>query len=133
MKILLSLAFVAAFSASAVEAQTVEKFRAAYPAIQPAQTSLPPDRAFEAAVATAEDQDWQIVAAVPSEGRIEAIATTRWWGFKDDVVIRIRPDDSGSRLDIRSTSRVGLGDFGTNAARVEAFLEDFEGRVGEGS
>ncbi|HEX5079294.1 MAG TPA: DUF1499 domain-containing protein [Geminicoccaceae bacterium] len=104
----------------------------AYPAIQPVQTSLPPDQAFAAAVATAEDQDWQIVAADPAEGRIEAIDTTFWWGFKDDVVIRIRPQDSGSRLDLRSTSRIGLGDFGTNAARVEAFLEDFQGRVAQG-
>ena len=63
---------------------------------------------------------------MPAEGRIEATDTTFWWGFKDDIVIRIRPEDSGSRLDIRSKSRVGIGDFGTNAARIEAFLEDFE-------
>jgi uncharacterized protein (DUF1499 family) len=100
--------------------------RAAFPAIQPIATSLPPDQTFARAVATAEDQGWEIVAAVPAEGRIEATDTTLWWGFKDDIVIRIRPDGSGSRLDIRSKSRVGIGDFGTNAARIEAFLEDFQ-------
>jgi uncharacterized protein (DUF1499 family) len=66
---------------------------------------------------------------VPSEGRIEATDTTLWWGFKDDVVIRIRPEAAGSRLDIRSKSRVGIGDVGTNAARIEAFLEQFAERV----
>jgi uncharacterized protein (DUF1499 family) len=103
--------------------------RAAYPAIQPAHSPLPPDRTFDLALATVEDQGWEIVAAVPAEGRIEATDTTRWWGFKDDVVVRIRPENSGSRLDIRSKSRVGIGDIGVNAARVEAFLGDLEPRL----
>jgi uncharacterized protein (DUF1499 family) len=103
--------------------------RAAFPAIQPVHAPLPPDRTFDLALATAEDQGWKIVAAIPSEGRIEATDTTGWWGFKDDIVIRIRPEGSGSRLDIRSESRVGVSDLGTNAARIEAFLEDFEPRL----
>ncbi len=103
--------------------------RAAFPAIQPVDTLLPPDRTFEEALATVQDQGWELVAAVPSEGRIEATDTTFWWGFKDDIVIRITPEDSGSRLDIRSKSRVGISDVGTNAARVEAFLEDFRERI----
>jgi uncharacterized protein (DUF1499 family) len=105
--------------------------RAAYPAIQPVSTALPPDQAFEEARATAQDQGWEIVAAVPAEGRIEATDTTFWWGFKDDVVIRIAPEASGSRVDIRSKSRVGIGDVGTNAARIEAFLKELEGRVAD--
>src|SRR5919106_356365 len=103
--------------------------RAAYPAIRPVSTALPPDQAFEEARATAQDQGWEIVAAVPAEGRIEATDTTFWWGFKDDVVIRIAPEASGSRVDIRSKSRVGIGDVGTNAARIEAFLEGLGERV----
>lgn len=106
--------------------------RAAYPAIQPVQAPLPPDRTFALALATVEDQGWEIVAAVPAEGRIEATDTTLWWGFKDDVVIRVRSEGPGSRLDIRSKSRIGLGDFGTNAARIEAFLEDFKPRAEAG-
>jgi uncharacterized protein (DUF1499 family) len=102
---------------------------AAYPAIRPVSVPLPPDQTFEQALATAQDEGWEIVAAVPSDGRIEATDTTLWWGFKDDVVIRIRQGDSGSRLDIRSKSRVGIGDVGTNAARIEAFLEELEERV----
>lgn len=103
--------------------------RAAYPAVQPVLTAVPPDRTFEEALAIVQDQGWQIVAAVPAEGRIEATDTTLWWGFKDDVVIRVTPEGSGSRLDIRSKSRVGLGDLGTNAARIEAFLEQLEERM----
>jgi Protein of unknown function (DUF1499) len=108
--------------------QVAEQQRAAFPGIQPVAVPLPPDRTYALALAAAEDQGWEIVAAVPGEGRIEATDTTLWWGFKDDIVIRIRPEDSGSRLDIRSTSRVGIGDFGVNAARVEAFLEDLKSR-----
>ena len=114
-----------AYGGEAIAAQQ----QAAYPAIQPAHSSLPPDRTFDLALVTAEDQGWEIVAAIPSEGRIEATDTTGWWGFKDDIVIRIRPEGSGSRLDIRSESRVGVSDLGTNAARIEAFLEDFEPRL----
>jgi uncharacterized protein (DUF1499 family) len=113
--------------------QVATQQRAAFPTIQPVSAPLPPDRTFALALAAAEDQGWEIVAAVPAEGRIEATDTTFWWGFKDDIVIRVRPEDSGSRLDIRSTSRVGIGDFGTNAARIEAFLEDFEPQAGANS
>jgi uncharacterized protein (DUF1499 family) len=112
--------------------QVAAQQRAAFPGIQPVSVPLPPDRTFALAVAAAEDQGWEIVAAVPAEGRIEATDTTLWWGFKDDIVIRIRPEDTGSRLDIRSTSRVGIGDFGVNAARIEAFLEDFKSQAEAG-
>ena len=70
----------------------------------------------------ARDMGWDIVAELPAEGGIEATATTRWFGFKDDIVIRIFPADERSLLDIRSVSRVGVSDVGTNAKRVRAFL-----------
>jgi uncharacterized protein (DUF1499 family) len=65
---------------------------------------------------------WEIVATDSSAGRIEATATTRVFRFKDDVVIRIRPRDSGSRLDIRSVSRIGGSDLGKNASRIRDFI-----------
>jgi uncharacterized protein (DUF1499 family) len=69
---------------------------------------------------------WKIVDENPAEGRIEATATTRWFGFKDDVVIRIASSAvNGSRVDIRSVSRVGLSDVGTNARRIRTFLKKF--------
>jgi uncharacterized protein (DUF1499 family) len=95
----------------------------AYPDIKPAVLSMPPAQAFDRALAAAKAQGWEVVAAVPAEGRIEATDTTRWFGFKDDVVVRVRPEGAGSRVDVRSVSRVGRGDVGTNARRIRAFLE----------
>jgi uncharacterized protein (DUF1499 family) len=78
---------------------------------------------FERALAAVEALDWELVAAVPAEGRIEATDTTFWFRFKDDVVIRIRPAGaSGAVIDARSLSRVGGGDAGTNARRLRAFF-----------
>ena len=66
---------------------------------------------------------WEIVSVSENEGRIEATATTFWFGFKDDVVIRVREDSGGTRIDLRSVSRVGGGDLGANAARIRAFID----------
>ena len=60
--------------------------------------------------------------ARPGELRIEATDRTFWFGFKDDVVIRITPEPDGSRVDVRSLSRVGKSDVGTNAKRIRAYL-----------
>jgi uncharacterized protein (DUF1499 family) len=99
---------------------------AAYPDIRPLVTGIPPAQAFERARSVAHRMGWKIVDDHPAEGRIEATATTRWFGFKDDVVIRITPAaDSGSRVDIRSVSRVGRSDVGTNARRIRTFLKKF--------
>jgi uncharacterized protein (DUF1499 family) len=97
--------------------------RKAYPDIAPASLPVPPAQAFARAQEAARGQGWEIVAAVPEEGRIEATDTTAWFGFKDDVVVRIRPQGQGSRVDVRSVSRVGRGDVGTNAKRIRRFLD----------
>jgi uncharacterized protein (DUF1499 family) len=97
--------------------------RQAYSDLQPAMLDVPPPQAFERALAAVEEMGWDLVAADPLAGRIEATDTTFWFGFKDDVVIRVRPAGSGSRVDVRSLSRVGVGDVGTNAKRIRAFLE----------
>jgi uncharacterized protein (DUF1499 family) len=99
----------------------------AYPDIAPARLSLTPSAALERALAVAKSLGWEIVAAVPAERRIEATDTTRFMGFKDDIVIRVTPDGAGSRVDVRSVSRVGRGDFGANATRVRAFLKRLQG------
>jgi uncharacterized protein (DUF1499 family) len=65
---------------------------------------------------------WEIVARVPAEGRLEAVVTSPWFGFRDDVVVRVRPQGTGSRIDIRSKSRNGEADLGGNVDRVRAFL-----------
>ncbi len=102
--------------------------RQGYPDIGPLQLDVPPAEAFARARATAQAMDWEIVSADSAAGRLEATATTPWFGFKDDVVVRIRPDGTGSRVDVRSVSRVGKSDVGTNAARVRTFLARLAGR-----
>jgi uncharacterized protein (DUF1499 family) len=102
------------------------KQHAAYPDIRPIEAGIPPAQSYEYALAAARSMGWQIVDGNRQEGRIEATATTRWFGFKDDVVIRIAPTaGNGSRLDIRSVSRVGKSDVGTNACRIRAFLKKY--------
>ena len=101
--------------------------RKAYPDLVPLDLAASPERAFPAIEAAARGLGWEIVEAVPAEGRLEATATTTWFGFKDDVVVRVRPRDGGSRVDVRSLSRVGVGDLGVNAARVRAFLDHLRG------
>jgi uncharacterized protein (DUF1499 family) len=100
--------------------------RAAYPDLAPAMLSVPPDKAFERALAVARKMGWVIVDANAAEGRIEATDTTFWFGFKDDIVIRVAPADHGSRVDMRSVSRVGKSDLGKNARRILRYLKDLK-------
>ena len=100
-----------------------EAQRKAYPDIQPLKLPVAPNIAFERAKGAIEEAGWQIAREDPSAGRIEAVATTFWFGFKDDVVIRVAADGPGSRVDVRSKSRVGKGDLGTNAQRIRAYQQ----------
>jgi len=104
------------------EVHFAELQRIGYPDLQPLQLALPPAQAFARARAAAHALGWEIVAADESAGRIEAVATTRWFGFKDDIVMRVAPAGSGSRIDMRSKSRVGRSDLGANAKRIQDFL-----------
>ena len=108
-------------SAAYPGATTADAQRAGYPDIAPVDLAKPPTAAFAAALAVARDMGWSIVAADENAGRIEATATTAWFGFRDDVVIRVTPAGAGSRVDIRSHSRVGRGDLGANARRIRDF------------
>jgi uncharacterized protein (DUF1499 family) len=81
-----------------------------------------PDRAFARAEAAARRMGWQIAAAAPDQGRLEASDTTRWFAFTDDIVVRVAAAPTGSRIDVRSASRVGRSDLGVNAKRIRAFL-----------
>jgi hypothetical protein len=100
--------------------------KAAYPDIAPRVLDEPSARAFERAHAAARAMGWHIAAAVPDEGRIEATATTPLLRFKDDVVIRVRPEGSGARIDVRSKSRLGRSDLGANAKRIRKYFQTLE-------
>ena len=98
--------------------------QAAYPDIRSLLIERPPGEVFDLALAKVRAHGWQVVDARRAQGRIEATDTTFWFGFKDDVVIRIRAVAGGSRLDVRSVSRVGVSDVGTNASRIRCFLRE---------
>jgi uncharacterized protein (DUF1499 family) len=108
----------AAYGGAAVAAQQ----KRAYPEVTPLTLTLPPDRAFARVEAAARSLGWRIVASAPAEGRLEASDTTRWFGFTDDIVVRVRATAQGSRIDVRSASRVGRSDLGVNARRIRALL-----------
>jgi hypothetical protein len=94
----------------------------AYPEIRAKTLAEPPQAAFARALEAARAMGWEIAATDPEQGRIEATDTTLWFGFKDDVVVRVRPEGGGSRIDVRSVSRVGRSDVGANARRIGKYL-----------
>jgi uncharacterized protein (DUF1499 family) len=96
--------------------------RKGYPDLGPAILSVSPETAFERALLAAREMGWEIVDANSTEGRIEATDTTFWFGFKDDIVVCITRFEGGSQVDMRSVSRVGKSDLGTNAKRIRKFL-----------
>jgi uncharacterized protein (DUF1499 family) len=102
---------------------TAAEQRKGYPDIAPLQLPVAPPVVFDNAERAARAMGWQIAAAAPDKLRIEAIDSTLLFGFKDDIVVRITPQGSGSIVDVRSLSRVGGSDFGTNAKRVRAYLQ----------
>ena len=98
----------------------------AYPDIEPYRMNASAEDAYKKALTAAKEMGWEIIAADPAGGRIEATATTFWYGFKDDVVVRVREDNGDSVIDVRSKSRVGKSDVGANAARIRAYLKELK-------
>jgi uncharacterized protein (DUF1499 family) len=110
-----------------------EQQRQAYPDIAPLTVALARDVAFSRALDAAQRMGWTIVAADNAAGRIEASDRSRWFGFTDDIVIRVAKTDSGSRVDLRSSSRLGRSDFGVNAERIRAYLSALREAAGSAS
>ena len=111
-----------------------EQQRTAYPDIGPLGTNATPQAAYDAALAVINKRRWRVVdARTPQagrrEGRIEAVARTAIMGFRDDVVVRVRTEPDGARIDARSSSRYGTFDFGTNAARIRTLLNEIEDAI----
>ena len=101
--------------------------KAAYPDLASLVLVEPPAAAFARVRTALARLGLEEVAADEAEGRIEATATTPWFGFKDDVVVRLRPQGAGTRVDVRSLSRVGRSDLGVNARRIRRILEALKG------
>ncbi len=111
------------------EAWPAEKLGAAtmkaYPGLQPIESGLSVAEAVDRTEAVLQAMGLKIVAVDKAAGLVEATATTFWFGFKDDMVVRIVGDGEGSRIDLRSMSRVGQSDVGANAARITDFVDRF--------
>lgn len=131
-------AFVAVVPLRAADAQNPPEYsgpeaaaaqKAAFPDLKPLLVSQPANVVFAAARDVVADQGWTLVEANEAEGRIEAIAETGWVRFKDDVVIRIQPGRDQTRVDVRSKSRVGRGDMGANARRVQDYISNLQSRL----
>ncbi|UFX43531.1 DUF1499 domain-containing protein [Bradyrhizobium sp. 41S5] len=108
---------------------SAEKQRAAYPDIETVELETPVDRAYEMTLRLVNRRKWLVIDARAPQpprriGRIEAVARTPIMGFREDVSIRVTPDDEDSRVDIRSASRYFDADLGSNAARVKKLIED---------
>src|SRR5258708_29389144 len=93
-----------------------------------------PKAAYDVTMGVITRRKWRVVVDRPPQpgrrdGQIEAVGRTPIMGFRDDVSIRIRPDDDGSKIDVRSASRYGRHDFGGNASRIRSLLEDIEARA----
>jgi uncharacterized protein (DUF1499 family) len=101
-----------------------------YPEVQPLLAPVPPDLAFSAARDAAHAMPaWEITTEEGATGRIEAVARVSLFHFEDDVVIRVQREGEGSRIDVRSRSRLGRSDFGANAARIIAYLDAVQRRL----
>ena len=124
---------------------TAEQQHAAYSDIEPDDTNSTPQEAYDAAMKVITKRKWRVVDARPPQGPlphiidtrtsqgaaardgiIEAVARTPILGFRDDVVVRVRATTDGARIDVRSASRYGRHDLGTNAKRVRQSIDDID-------
>jgi len=110
--------------------EVADQQKSAYPDLAPLVTALPKDKVFEAARQTIQDMGLQLTGADLAAGRLEASDTSFWYGFTDDLVVRVAETPQGTRVDVRSKSRVGRSDLGQNAKRVRAFLQRLKPKVG---
>jgi uncharacterized protein (DUF1499 family) len=113
-----------------------EQQREAYPDIEPLVVTARPQVVYDVALQLINRRKWRVVVDRPPQpprrdGQIEAVARTAIMGFRDDLTLRVRPDGDGARVDVRSASRYGRHDLGTNAARIRSLLEDIDTRLGE--
>lgn len=107
-------------------AANAEPQTSAYPQLKPLEIDISFEKAFELALALVEARGWDVLSTDPDESQIEAIATSKLFGFQDEVAIRVTETETGVRIDLRSRSRLGNIDRGANAKRISDFLTDLK-------
>ena len=107
-------------------AEVAEQQRTAYPDLQTLTYAQSKPELVEASKQAIENLGWELVNVDVDKGIIEATDTTAWFGFEDDVIIRVTDNDSERLVDIRSKSRVGQSDLGKNAARIHSFIKELD-------
>lgn len=107
--------------------ETAERQRAKFPWVKPLMSEMAPAEAYARALNVANEMNWDVVGEDPAVGRFEATDYTKWFNFHDDLVVKITPNGSGSRIDLRSLSRVGGSDHGLGAIRIMKFQRNFTG------
>lgn len=108
--------------------ETAEIQRSFYPDLESVTVGFEYNEAYNRALEAARDMPWEIVDENREQGRIEAFEKLAWFGFIDDVVIRVdtTSDGAGTKIDIRSKSRIGRGDLGVNAKRIRSYIKELE-------
>ena len=99
-----------------------------YPELAGHKSSLAMHEALLVAAKTAESLNWKIyyINEQASVSQFEAVDTTLWFGFKDDIAVRLSQVDSGTMIDLRSASRVGRSDLGANAQRIKDYIQSYK-------
>ena len=105
--------------------------RQAYPDLKTLSYVQPKAELIKAAAQAANNLGWEMVNTDANQGLVEATDTTTWFGFKDDVVIRVQDKGDKRVVDIRSKSRMGASDLGKNAERIRAFIKELNVVLGE--
>lgn len=111
--------------------ETAEQQRKAYPELQTLTYTQSKSELVKATEQAVDNLGWELVNTDTSTGIIEATDTTTWFGFQDDIVIRVTDEGSERLVDIRSKSRVGGSDLGTNAERIRSFIKELDGVLGK--
>jgi uncharacterized protein (DUF1499 family) len=130
LAVLIALRIVAAFIWPTINDVTTGA-TPQYPDLQPQRFRQGYEQVFDAAAAVAPEQGWHVAELDRDKGVIQAVATTRLWHFKDDVTVTVSREGEGTKVVVRSHSRIGKGDLGANARRIRAFQAALAQRLGE--
>jgi len=113
----------AAFAYPSGGAQVPDLQRQGYPDLGTLHLDISRQEALWRVRHTAEDMNWDLIGGDDESGHVEFADTTPWFHFVDFVAVRVRAEEAGAAVDVRSVSQVGVSDLGENADRIRRFLD----------